>query len=49
MTVISQDRRPLDDALQDPTTTLLILSGGQGSEAKSVHDLRIGCQVATFT
>jgi hypothetical protein len=39
MAVISQDRRLLDEALRDPTKTLLILSGGQDSEAKSVHDL----------
>jgi hypothetical protein len=39
MAVINQDRGPLDDALQDPTTTLLILSGEQDSEAKAVDDL----------
>jgi len=39
MALISQDRRPIDDALRDPTTTLLILSGGQDSDAKAVHDL----------
>lgn len=39
MTIITDDRSKLDEALSNPKLTLLVLSGSESTAARAIHDV----------